>query len=779
LTENLLPSHVHIVGIGGSACSGLARLLMERGCKISGSDSRGGEIIAELNAVGATVFKGHDRNNLPAEVELLIHSAAVPTENPELLEAKERGIEIIKYAGFLGRLLDDSFGIAVAGTHGKTTTSGMLVSILLAAGKDPTVLVGGNHPDLGGGRNWRAGTAEEMIVEACEFDRSFHSLRPKAAVVLNVDHDHVDTYPHLSDVYESFARFIAGVAPGGPVVIWADDPFLDFLPPEAKRDLDVRTFGFTNEAHYRAKLVDSIPAPRFRVYKKNETEGEEKFWGEVTLNDKVHGDYSVLDALAALTLADAIGIPSKEVIKGLADFPGMSRRFECREVLDNVQWIDDYAHHPTELKAVLKSAKELYQDRTVWVLFQPHQYIRLETLFNDFASALELADRIALLPLFSVREPVALEGEDLVGKLKHELEIKRGKPKVERFDSLEDCAARFPGFLQPGNVVMACGAGDLIEVGGMLHGEVAGGKPLIPSIPGCVREYVDLSSHCTYRTGGPARWLGEPTSLQEFRDLDCWARGEEIRRFYLGGGSNTLFPDEGFEGLVVLTRHLDGISFPADGIIEAEAGAALIKVIRLANDRGWQGLEEFVGIPGTIGGAVWGNAGASAGGIGQVVDAIEVVTDSGEVEWLPASSESLDWRYRHSGIGERAIVRVRLRLSPGADLRELKSISQKLQEYKQQTQPLSAWSCGCVFRNPSGDTSAGALIEWAGLMGKRLGGALVSVKHANFIINEGGATSGEIVALIAEVRDRVEDFHGIRLIHEVITPEKAGGSRRW
>jgi UDP-N-acetylmuramate dehydrogenase len=289
-----------------------------------------------------------------------------------------------------------------------------------------------------------------------------------------------------------------------------------------------------------------------------------------------------------------------------------------------------------------------------------------------------------------------------------------------------------------------------------------------------LQEMIVLSRRCWYQTGGDAKYFAEPKTLEELEELISWGETEGLPRFLLGHGSNVLFADEGFDGLVIHTKKLKAVREMEEGLLEAEAGAPLESLVDQANGLGWQGLESFPGIPGTIGGAVWGNAGACGEEIGNRVSQVQLMEAGGPGEWIDASS--LCWSYRCSGIEDRVVAAVRLQLSPGSDPQQLKNRSCELKMQKMSTQPYSQRSCGCIFRNPVG-ASAGELIEKSGLKGVAVGGARISRDHANFIVNEGGARSEDIEELIERVQRRVRDLFQVNLVREVIMPGQRGGSR--
>ena len=442
----ILPPDIHIVGMGGSGTSGMAQILRSRGVHVSGSDTTRDSIEPLLRA-GFPVEVGHRPENLNDRVRLVVHSAAIPVDNPELVESRRRGLEVLKYAQFLGRLLEESFGIAVAGTHGKTSTGAMLASVWIAAGREPTVLLGGSHPDLGG--NWRAGSGNEFVVEACEYDRSFLSLRPRAAIITNLELDHPDIYADLDAVQSSFAEFLRGVRDPGVLVIGDDGVGARTLPRPSGSE--VISFGFREDATWRATICEGGAAPLFEAFHRGVS------WGRFRL--RVAGRHSVLNALGVIALAEALGLDRAAIAAGLAGFPGVDRRFEHRGAVGGVDWVDDFAHHPTELATAIETARDVFPDRRLVVAFQPHQFGRLRSFSDGFAEQLARADRVALFPVYSVREEQADDARSLLESLGSAIE-RSGTPLVQ-FDSFDDAAARLPARLREGDVVLACGAGSL------------------------------------------------------------------------------------------------------------------------------------------------------------------------------------------------------------------------------------------------------------------------------------------------------------------------------
>ncbi len=438
---------VHIVGIGGAATSGLARLLDARGVRVTGSDLRPSPILDRLRRDGVRAFAPHGAENLDRGVTELVYSAAVPDDNPELEEARRRGLSAGKYAAFLGRIFGEKNGIAVAGTHGKTSTSGMLASIFLAAGRDPSVLIGGDHPSLDG--NWRSGSGPDFIAEACEFDRSFHQLHPSSGVITNVELDHPDVYPDEDALLESLRVYVAGFQRGAHLITNGDSRLRRSLPVAA--GLRRVTYGFGEDCRWRAERLAGGAAPRFLASCGG------RLWGEVRL--RVPGIHSIANALGALALAAEMGLPADAIREGREGFPGIVRRFQHLGAPGGVDLIDDYAHHPTEVDSTIATARELYPGRRVWAVFQPHQFARLRRFGTGFASSLAAADLVLLMPVYSVREAARSDAREVLGLL--EAGVRQCGTPALHSDSLEEGIDLLDRELSGGDVCLAIGAGDI------------------------------------------------------------------------------------------------------------------------------------------------------------------------------------------------------------------------------------------------------------------------------------------------------------------------------
>lgn len=436
------PATIHLVGIGGIGMSGLARILAARGYRVTGSDAADSPVVQSLRDDRFLVAIGQDAANLGAP-QLVVATAAARDANPELLAARERGIPVLKRATVLGLLCDERICIAVAGTHGKSTTSGMLALALSRAGEDPSFAVGAVVTQLG--TNARPGHGPVFVAEADEYDYSFLSLHPQVAIVTNVEHDHPDLFPTLEVVDEAFARFARQVRPDGTLLVLADDPGCRRLI-ERLGSLSCRvvTFGAAPDAGWRvtgeAAGGSIVRTPDGR---------------EFAFQLRVPGWHNRLNAVAALAGGAAAGVAVDRLLPGLTEFTGVGRRFEERGRARGVVVIDDYAHHPTEIAVNVAAARERYPGVRLWAVFQPHTYSRTRLLLDRFAQALSGADRVVLAEIYAARET------DDLGVGSADIASRIDGPAVDLVGTPEAAGALVASEARPGDVVLVLGAGDI------------------------------------------------------------------------------------------------------------------------------------------------------------------------------------------------------------------------------------------------------------------------------------------------------------------------------
>ena len=445
------PIHVHFIGIGGISMSGLAEVLLEEGFRISGSDARESELTRRLASRGATVLYGQRAENISDDTDLVVYTAAIHPDNPEYAAAAEKGIPMLTRADLLGQMMKNyRLPIAVAGTHGKTTTTSMAAEVLLEADRDPTISVGGILPSIGG--NIRVGHSDTFLTEACEYTNSFLSFFPKIGVILNIDADHLDFFKDIEDIRRSFRKFAELIPADGALIIDGDTPEYETVI----RDLPCRVlvYSLKTEADYTAADVsyDQEGYPSFTAFRKGESLGR--------FSLRVPGAHNVSNALAVIALADLLGIDGDTVRRGFLRFHGADRRFQYKGKFGGVTVIDDYAHHPTEIRATLTAAAN-YPHKTIWCVFQPHTYTRTKALFPEFAQALSGADKVVLADIYAARETdtLGISSEDLrkaIADLGTESFYFPSFEEIQEFLKKNCC---------PGDLLITMGAGDVVTIG--------------------------------------------------------------------------------------------------------------------------------------------------------------------------------------------------------------------------------------------------------------------------------------------------------------------------
>jgi len=448
------PSHrVHFIGIGGIGMSGIAEILLTMGYAVSGSDLRGSATTERLEKLGATIYIGHAAGNAAAS-DVVVTSSAVAKDNPEVLEARARKIPVIQRAEMLAELMRLKYGIAIAGMHGKTTTTSMVAAVLAGGELDPTVVVGGRVGTMGS--NARLGTSQYLVAEADESDRSFLHLSPILAVVTNLDREHMDTYADMADVERVFVEFMDRLPFYGAVTACVDNAMLRAILPRVTRK--VYTYGESADADFRLRVLPST-ADCHATFEVN-TRG--LLLGPFQLH--VPGKHNLLNATAAVAIGVQLGISPEKIAAGLESFRGVDRRFQVKGVERGVTVVDDYGHHPTEIKATLQAARECGYGR-VLVLFQPHRFTRTRDLMEDFATAFGDADSLQVLDIYAASEqPIeGVTGEALAAR------VREASGKLVAYaGSMEEAVARLAADARDGDVVMTMGAGNVSAAGGML-----------------------------------------------------------------------------------------------------------------------------------------------------------------------------------------------------------------------------------------------------------------------------------------------------------------------
>lgn len=447
---------VHFIGIGGISMSGLAEILLQEGFSVSGSDAHESTLTEHLRERGAEIFCGQRVSNIRDDVNLAVYTAAIRPDNPEYEEAVRRGIPMMSRAELLGQMMKNyRHAVAIAGTHGKTTTTSMLTEILLAADRDPTISVGGILPSIGG--NIRIGGQDLFVTEACEYTNSFLSFYPTIGVILNIEADHLDFFKDLEDIRHSFGRFAGRLPKDGLLIL--DGGIA--RPEELTRGLACRvvTVGHGESGDYGVSDIayDELARPSFTLMKKGIPAGR--------LSLGVPGEHNVYNALAAIAAAEALGVPMAAVSAGLAGFAGTKRRFEKKGTIGGVTIIDDYAHHPQEIAATLKAARH-YPHKKLWCVFQPHTYSRTKAFLEDFARELAAADEVILAGIYAAREKdtLGVSSDDVARRI-----AGLGTP-VHSFATFDEIETFILKNCSPGDLLITMGAGDVVKIGERLLG---------------------------------------------------------------------------------------------------------------------------------------------------------------------------------------------------------------------------------------------------------------------------------------------------------------------
>jgi UDP-N-acetylmuramate--alanine ligase len=442
---------LHFVGIGGIGMSGIAEILLDQGFSVTGSDKAASDNTERMVSLGAHVSIGHEARNLENDVDVLVYSSAVQMDNPEIVEAQKRKIPVIRRAEMLAEVMRLKYGIGIAGTHGKTTTTSMVSLVLIEGGVDPTVIVGGRLHGLAGS-NARLGKGDFIVVEADEFDRSFLSITPTIAVLTTLETDHLDCYRDLEDIKAAFIQFAGKVPFYGFVVLCLDEPALQDIMPKLKKK--IVTYGLNGQADLQAvDIVHRQNQSRFTVVR------DGKDLGEIVI--QIPGRHNVQNALAAIAVGLELQVPFDKVKAGIEKFTGVFRRWEIKAEVDGITVVDDYAHHPTEIRATLAGAKAGWRRRVICV-FQPHLYSRTRDFYDEFGRSFFNADVLVLTDVYPAREePIQGVNGELIANAAKQF----GHKQVHYIPDKK----QVPDFLltirQPGDIIITMGAGDIWRFG--------------------------------------------------------------------------------------------------------------------------------------------------------------------------------------------------------------------------------------------------------------------------------------------------------------------------
>ena len=787
--------HVHLVGICGIGMAGLAFLLKTRGFRVTGCDRAPGSIADWLRARGIEVFPEHDPAHVGPGVTWVIRSAAVSPACAEIVHARERGVDVFLRGAVLPGLLRNRMSVAVAGTHGKTTTTAFIVQLLKSAGRDPSWCIGGETDVLGGVS--AEGHEKTMIVEADESDGTIALYKPDIAVVTNIEFDHMEHFKSRESFEECFRGFIRNAR--RKVVFCADDPRAALLAGNSDKSL---SYGFSDKADVRGRHVrETGVSLSFTV------ERGRKEFGRVRI--PVIGRHNALNALAAIAVTLELGQSFEEIVAGLKLISLPRRRFERIVEKNNILVISDYAHHPSEISALVQTAEKLTRSRRrhayrkrLLAAFQPHRYSRTLALGRDFPPAFKGVDDLILIPVYAASEEPLKGGTvwDLYARFRERQLDERpptrrsgrsrsGPRAVAAASSCEQAWAYIRRELGVGDTLLIVGAGDVERIGQWAgdHFRHAHRDQTLTSAPArtanlnadaltrcpgpddrlestILRYNVPLADKTTLKVGGRADIWAEIGSVEDLRKILAWAHDHEMPFNVIGKGSNVLISDLGVRGV---TARLGGSVFSRirsdDDMITVGAGVPVAKLMNWLQEHNLEGLEFLEGIPGTIGGGLRMNAGAWGHELAERLSWIRCLSADGSERIVEKSVLAPSYR-RCEYLENRVAMEAGLSVEKGdpAEIRKRRAAISKRREWMSGLR-----SAGSVFKNPEGN-SAARLIEQAGLKGCAIGGASFSAAHANFIVTEAGACASDVRALIERARSEVTSRFGVRLDTEIV-----------
>ncbi|WP_269540795.1 UDP-N-acetylmuramate dehydrogenase [Cerasicoccus fimbriatus] len=711
-TTSSLPDAVFMLGVGGMGMAPLAIYLAEAGVAVTGWDDG-------LRPEVATLLQRHGvqlSDELPESPKLVARSSAIGETHELYLEAKQRGARVLRRGELLAEIVAGKKLLAVVGSHGKSTTTGMLIHLLNQAGYDCGYLLGALFRDDSSPAHFSA-LSDWVIAEVDESDGTVEGFSPEITVAVNFDWDHADLYPKESDLRAAFSRLFSRTK--SSVIIPEDCFVLNEIAPENKA--------------LRCHAAAGFNASN-----------------------------------TALALAAARELGAEVTLGMLKGFAGIRRRQDVMYQAGEVTLVADYAHHPTEITALLQHARSEWPGRQI-VVFQPHRFTRTRQFAAEFAKSLEIADEVFLLPVYAASESPLRDGasEAIVEKAGQDWPV---------LDAQQMCRAveNAMGDERP-VTVMFVGAGDIDHLAHRFAADWRTTESWRNGLsPNTVLKLGEpLANKTTLRVGGPARFYAEPVDAEDLAQLINFARQSKLPWFVLGRGSNLIVADAGFDGLVISLKsdHFREFKPFDDGRIEVGAGLALKRLCGLAAKEGLGGFEFLEGIPGTVGGALRMNAGAMGGWMFDVVESVTYMTADGEIRERSCDEFHVEYRCCHElrdGMALSAVLKVGAQVE-GDDIRQQMDAYAGKRKESQPREP----SAGCIFKNPAND-HAGKLIDELGLKGKRIGGAEVSTVHGNFIINREQAKASDVLALIREIRAVIKRERGIDL-----EPEALLVGQRW
>ncbi len=734
--------------------SGLARMLLEMGHHVSGCDRVTSGETENLQRAGLDFSCPHNENSVQ-DAEIVIYSSAIRENNVALAAARALGASCLRRAECLAAILNNKRGVIVAGTHGKTTTSSMLTHLLRESRLRPCHYVGAEIPVLGSNAHWNE-QSEYLIAEGDESDGTLVNYLPEHSIVLNIEAEHLDFYRDIDHIKEVFHILCRNTK--GKIFYCKSDEGSTAVCSQYPNSI---SYGWQDADYTITEMIVSRGRTHFNVHHHGE------LLGRVELG--IPGKHNVLNALAAVAAALEMGGDFAAIAKGLTSFAGAKRRFETKYLSRNYHVVDDYGHHPTEVAATLQTARSLSPERLI-VLFQPHRYTRTQLLRDDFGACLQDLDRLVVTDIYPASEP-PIEG--ITGQTIIDAVRERGKVKCKNISSVREAQLEAGNRIKPGDLIITLGAGNIHEAGSKLAQDLRVIGDLLQEVGEQDIDwklYEPMHKHTTLRIGGAAQYFIEPHSIESLQGSINFFKDRSIPVYVIGRGSNLLVRDGGIRGAVIRPKGsiFEHIELKGKTLTVGSA-VPLAKLARKAQKLGIKGFEWMAGIPGNVGGSLRQNAGAMGEDMWSVFSSALCIDETGEQVTLHKENMVPAEYRRISEFCHNIVVEANF-VAESDKPDAIKERGEQLRDKRRSSQP-SEPSAGCTFTNPTNEEGitlpAGKLIDQLGLKGQRIGDAMISPVHANFIVNMGEATAQDVTQLIDLIIGRVKEAHGLTLRPEV------------
>ena len=742
------PVRIHLIGVAGAGMSGLARMLLEMGHRVSGCDRVTSTETEKLQQAGLVFSCPHSAESVQ-DAEIIIYSSAIREENEALAAARKNGSLCLRRAECLAAILNNKKGVVVAGTHGKTTTSAMSAHLLREGRMRPCHYVGAEIPVLGANAHWNE-DSEYLVAEGDESDGTLVNYIPEHSIILNIEAEHLDFYRDLEHIKSVFHRLCRQTR--GKLIYCKNDAGAHDVCSQYPNTI---SYGW-QDADYTAT---DMTVKRGRTLYTINYKGEAL--GRVELG--IPGRHNVLNSLAATALALELGCDFASITRGLVSFAGARRRFETKYLSRQYRIVDDYGHHPTEIAATLQTAQSLKPDRLI-VLFQPHRYTRTQLLRDDFGKVLQNLDKLYVADVYPASEPPipGISGQTIVDAVQE-----NGPVDATFLPNLPLAHHVVGNTLRPGDMFITLGAGNVHEAGAKIAADL---RILAEMQQECgedinYRLYEPMSKHTTMGVGGEAQYWIEPNSFEKMQSVVNFFKDRNIPVHIIGRGSNVIVREGGIRGAVIhpACGEFEKIELKGRNIV-AGAGVKLKKLAAFAAQNGIAGFEWMDGIPGYVGGSLRMNAGAMGGDMWSVFRSAVALNEDGDiVEFEKENMKGASYR-RIPEFEHNMVMQATFCGTPD-DAQAIADRMEASRTHRKTTQPLAP-SAGCTFVNPA-EIPAGKLIDEMGLKGFSIGGAQVSEVHANFIVNKGGAKATDITELIDYIRNKAKTERGITMHAEV------------